>query len=304
MGTFFISLIIIFAGIIVLLSKEAGSQILKSFGFNQSLNKPIGIAITAFGTIILLLSLLFTVDEGEAVVLIQFGKLYDTVDTPGVHVKRPWAQIHSYPKRIREHSMIIEVRSKEGMSVKIDTTTWYKVDEKSIGQIYKEIAANVQALSENIIFPALRTTIRNTVSKYTVKQLYEKRLEISKQIFEDAKIELKKKYIILDNVMLREIKLPQNIEGAVQMKIKAQQDAEAAEFKKQKAIKDAEIKVEEAKGIAKAQSIINKTLTPNYLQHEAIGAYKELVNSKNTTFVIMPTSSKGTGIPLILNAKQ
>ena len=200
--------------------------------------------------------------------------------------------------------MIIEVRSKEGMSVKIDTTTWYKVDEKSIDQIYKEIAANVQALSENIIFPALRTTIRNTVSQYTVKQLYEKRSEISKQIYEDAKIELKKKYVLLDNVMLREIKLPPNIEGAVQMKIKAQQDAEAAEFRKQKAIKDAEIKVEEAKGIAKALAIINRTLTPNYLQHEAIETYKELVNSQNTTFVIMPTSNKGTGLPLILNAKQ
>ncbi len=304
MGPFVISLIIILAGIVITISKKGGGQILEGFGISGELGKPLGIVVTAVGVFIFLFSFLFTVDEGEAVVLIQFGKLYDTVDTPGVQMKRPWANYHSYPKRIREHTAIIEVRTKDGMSVKIDTTTWYKVDTKNIDKIYKEIAANVAALAENIIFPALRTTIRNTVSQYTVKQLYVKRSDISSKIYQDAKVELYKKYVLLDNVMLRDIKLPQNIENAVQMKIKAQQDAEAAEFKKLKAIKDAEIKVEEAKGIAKAQSIINRTLTPNYLQHEAIAAYKELVNSKNATFVIMPTSDKGTGLPLILNAKQ
>jgi regulator of protease activity HflC (stomatin/prohibitin superfamily) len=88
------------------------------------------------------------------------------------------------------------------------------------------------------------------------------------------------------------------------MKIKSQQEAEAAEYRKQKAIKEAEIKVEEAKGIAQAQQIINRTLTPYYLQHEAIEAYKELVNSQNTTFVIMPTSANATGMPIILDAKK
>ncbi len=304
MGPFIISIIIALAGLTIAMSKKGGSQILQAFGISGTLSKPLGFAVSVLGIIMLLYSFIFTIDEGEAVVLIQFGKLYDTVDVPGVHLKRPWANYHSYPKRIREHTTIIEVRTKDGMSVKIDTTTWYKVDTQNIDKIYKQIAANVSALAENIIFPALRTTIRDTVSQYTVKQLYMKRSDISKKIFEDAKIELNKKYVLLDNVMLRDIKLPQNIEGAVQMKVKAQQDAEAAEFKKQRAIKEAEIKVEEAKGIARAQAIINRTLTPNYLQHEAIQAYRELADSKNTTFVIMPTSKSGTGLPLILNAKQ
>ncbi|MDY6935876.1 MAG: prohibitin family protein [Spirochaetota bacterium] len=303
MGLFIISIIIIILGLVIAYSKGAGGQIMEGFGINKEFGKFAGLAGVIIGLFILIYSFLFTVDEGEAVVLVQFGKLYSTIDSPGVHAKRPWATIHAYPKRIREHTTVIEVRTEDGMSVRIDTTTWYKVDTGSIDRIYKEIAADVTALAENIIFPALRTTIRNTVSQYTVKQLYVERTDISKKIFEDAKMELAKKYVLLDNVMLRDIKLPENIESAVQMKIKAQQDAEAAEYKKLKAIKDAEIKVEEAKGIAQAQSIINRTLTPNYLQHEAIAAYKELVNSKNTTFVIMPTNPKATGMPLILNSK-
>jgi len=303
MGIIIISIVIIILGIIITTSKDTGRQLMEAFGINISLSKHIGIAAMLLGFLIFIYSFLVTIDEGEAVVLVQFGKLYDTIDTPGVNFKRPWANFFSFPKRIREHTMSIEVRTKDGMSVHIDTTTWYKVDTKNIDEIYKKIAANVLALEKNIIFPALRTTIRNTVSQYTVKELYIERTDISTKIYSDAKIELIKKYIQLDNVMLRDIKLPPSIEGAMQMKIKSQQEAEAAEYRKQKAIKEAEIKVEEAKGIKQAQKIINSTLTKNYLQHEAIQAYKELVNSKNTTFVIMPTNPNATGMPLILNTK-
>jgi len=70
-----------------------------------------------------------------------------------------------------------------------------------------------------------------------------------------------------------------------------------------KSKKEAEVRIVEAKGIAEAQRIINQTLTKNYLQHEAIQAYGELAGSPNTTFVIMPTSPQGAGLPLIIGNK-
>ncbi|MDH5654520.1 MAG: prohibitin family protein [Spirochaetia bacterium] len=249
-------------------------------------------------------SILFTVDEGEAVVLIQFGKIYDSIDTPGIHTKRPWANTSSYPKRINQSTMQIEVRTMDGMKVTIDTTTWFKVDTGKIDMIYRQTATNVETLKENIIIPALRTTIRNSISKYTVKELYSTREEVQKEILADASDELAKKHVILDNVLLRDIRLPEDVEHSVQGKIRAQQDAEAAEFRKQKAIKEAEIKVEEARGIAKAQAIINQTLTPYYLQHEAIQTYRELASSPNTTFIVMPTSPNASGMPLIIGAPK
>ena len=260
--------------------------------------------IAVFSLMLFSTSILFTVDEGEAVVLIQFGKIFDTIDAPGIHTKRPWADTSSYPKRINQSTMQIEVRTMDGMKVTIDTTTWFKVDTTKIDLIYRETATNVGTLTENIILPSLRTTIRNSIGKYSVKELYEIREEVQKEILIDAAEELAKKHVILDNVLLRDIKLPEEVEQSVQLKIKAQQEAEAAEYKKQKAIKEAEIKVEEAKGIAKAQSIINQTLTPYYLQHEAIQTYRELAGSPNTTFVILPTSPTSSGMPLIIGGAK
>jgi len=53
-----------------------------------------------------------------------------------------------------------------------------------------------------------------------------------------------------------------------------------------------------AEGIAKAQDIIQKTLTPEYIQWEAIEAQKAIADSgRNNTVIYVPSGTNGT--PLI-----
>ena len=59
----------------------------------------------------------------------------------------------------------------------------------------------------------------------------------------------------------------------------------------------AQIRVAEANGIAQAQAIINKSLTPLYLQHEAIQAQVRMAGSPNHTQIYIPTGPNG--IPLV-----
>lgn len=65
--------------------------------------------------------------------------------------------------------------------------------------------------------------------------------------------------------------------------------------------RDAEIRIEEAKGIAEAQGIINSTLTSNYLQHEAIQAQLRMAESPNHTTVYIPVGHNG--MPLVYTPK-
>jgi hypothetical protein len=81
----------------------------------------------------------------------------------------------------------------------------------------------------------------------------------------------------------------------------AQQLLSEKKTQKEIAKSDAEIRVEEAKGIAAAQKIINETLTANYLQHEAINAQLKMAESPNHTTVYIPVGTNG--IPLIKGAK-
>lgn len=61
----------------------------------------------------------------------------------------------------------------------------------------------------------------------------------------------------------------------------------------------AEVRVEEAKGIADSQKIIDSSLTENYLQYLAIKAQEKMAMSPNHTEVYIPSGNNG--IPLIKN---
>lgn len=71
--------------------------------------------------------------------------------------------------------------------------------------------------------------------------------------------------------------------------IQIQQTKQLVQVQQQKA----QIKVAEANGIAEAQRIINNTLTPLYLQHEAIQAQE----SQSNKIIYVPSGNQG--IPLV-----
>ena len=73
----------------------------------------------------------------------------------------------------------------------------------------------------------------------------------------------------------------------------ARQTEQLIENEKQKA----QIRIEEAKGIAESQKLINATLTDQYLQHEAIEAQKSMAGSPNHTQIYIPVGNNG--IPLV-----
>lgn len=97
------------------------------------------------------------------------------------------------------------------------------------------------------------------------------------------------------------VNYPEIVARAVEKKLAAQQLLSEKETQREIARKDAEIRVEEAKGIAQAQKIINATLTPNYLQHEAINAQVKMADSPNHTTVYIPVGTNG--IPMVKGAK-
>ena len=61
--------------------------------------------------------------------------------------------------------------------------------------------------------------------------------------------------------------------------------------------KKAQIRIEEAKGIADSQRIIDSSLTTNYLQYLAIQTQQRMADSRNHTTVYIPSGANG--IPLV-----
>ncbi len=301
MGLFLFSLLTVVVGVAVLLVPNLIP--------NAKGSRVGGVIAILVGGLLLTASMVTVIDAGEVGVVVILGRVQPKPILNGVHLVLPYATIYKYPIRLREYSLIgnqsVEARVQNGLAVKIDTTTLYAIDPKMAGIVYTKVAKTIDVLEARILMPIIRSEIRNIASQYSADELYSlKRDEISKKIEVSIRSNVQAKGVLIDRFMIRKINLPEQVDKMIQLKNSAKQEAEAMKYKKQKEQQEAEIKVIEAQGLAKAQRIINSTLSPNYLQHEAIQAYKVLANSPNATFVILPTSPNATGIPLILNGTK
>ena len=285
--------VILFGLFLILFSRGNQKGIVRSIGFVGLIG----------GSLLMGWACLYTVDEGEALVVTMFKKIMRTVTTPGPHLKFPWEETFSFPSRKQTFTQTISSKSSDGADVELDVTAYIKVDKDHLKNVYINIAKKYSSMISNIIIPNLREVIRASTSKFSIDEIYQERSKLILKLNEDARAELLHNHVIVDGIDLRDVRFPEKIEMAIQSKLEKQEASKAMVFEKEIAEKEAEIKEIEARGIAKAQSIINSTLTSKYLQHEAIQVYKKLAVSTNKTFVVMPTDGKSTGMPMILNTQ-
>ena len=106
--------------------------------------------------------------------------------------------------------------------------------------------------------------------------------------------------MILEQLLVRNITLPQSVKTSIEQKISAEQDAQKMQFVLQKERQEADRKRVEAQGIADYQRIINQGLTDKQLQYETIKAQLEIAKSPNAKIIIMGRGNT----PVILDGKN
>ena len=98
---------------------------------------------------------------------------------------------------------------------------------------------------------------------------------------------------VISSVVVGNVQYPEEVANAVSRKLAATQELQR---------KDTEIEIErkertkrevQAQGIANAMQIIRGQLSAMYIQHEAIEAQKQMVNSPNHTVVYIPVGPMG-----------
>ncbi|MCD6272378.1 MAG: hypothetical protein J7K30_05930 [Deltaproteobacteria bacterium] len=143
----------------------------------------------------------------------------------------------------------------------------------------------------------LRAMIRKNVQTLESREVKEKRKEIAGAVMSGLTEYLSDTPFIVISGVVGNIDYPKIVTEAVEKKLAAKQLLDEKETQQAIVKKDAEIRIEEARGIAEAQRIINSTLTQNYLQHEAINAQLRMASSPNHTTVYIPSGPNG--IPLV-----
>ena len=267
-----------------------------------------GLAVMLAG---LLLASIVQIDAGQVGVKSLFGKVQNDVLTSGLHLINPLMEVSRLDIKTQNYTMsgvhdegiktgddAIRVLTADGLEVTIDLTVLFRLTESDAPRLVRETGVNYV---DKIVRPLTRTKIRDNAVYYDAVALYSnKRDEFQNRIFKSIEDDFKKRGLFLEQLLVRNITLPQSVKATIEGKINAEQEAQKMQFVLQKEKQEAERKRVEARGIADYQRIINQGLTDQQLQYEQIKALKEIATSQNAKIVVM---GKGN-TPLILDTKN
>ena len=251
------------------------------------------------------------IDAGYTGVKKLFGKVQDDVLSSGLHFINPLVEVMEMDIKTQNYTMsglhdesvataddAIRVLTADGLEVTIDLTVLYRLLPTDAPKIVRETGVDYR---DKIVRPLTRTKIRDNAVYYDAVALNStKRDEYQERIFTTIDADFKLRGLVLEQLLVRNITLPQSVKTTIEQKISAEQEAQKMQFVLQKETQEAERKRVEAQGIADYQRIINTGLTDKQLQYESIKAQLEIAKSPNSKIIIM---GKGN-TPVILDGKN
>ena len=261
----------------------------------------IGVIAIAVIALILSNSTFLTIKAGEAGVLFKKfggGLEKETIYGQGFHVVAPWNTMYIYNVKEQTAEESMNVLDKNGLSITVDVTVRFNPFKEKIGYVHERFGKDYTSI---LVIPEVRSAVRQVMGRYSAEEIYStKRAEVETNIINEAESSLSspKNNIQMNALLIREVVLPENIQKAIEMKLVQEQEFLAYQFKLEKEKKEAERKRIAAEGEAKANEIINNSLTNNLLKMRGIEATSDLANSTNAKIIVI--GSGKDGMPLIL----
>ncbi len=140
--------------------------------------------------------------------------------------------------------------------------------------------------------------MRGVTAANTAASLYsDARESIARQIQTDLQTVMQRRGVVIENVLLRDLQLPDTLKQAIEAKQQAQQEAQRMEFVLQREKQESERKRVEAQGIKDFQNIVTEGISEKLLEWKGIEATIELARSSNAKVVVVGNTK--TGLPLI-----
>jgi regulator of protease activity HflC (stomatin/prohibitin superfamily) len=296
---------VILVGIIILVIGIVVSKADPSLKAYRSVITIAGIIVVIVG---FSMASVIQVEPGQVGVQKLFGKVNNNILESGLNIVNPLVKVVMFDTRTQNYTMsgtidegnkigddAIRVLSADGLEVIIDLTVLYKVVPGEAPRILSEIGEDYRNV---IVRPICRTKIRDNAVYYDAVALYStKRDEFQAKIFATIETDFKDRGLLLEQLLVRNITLPESVKTTIESKINAEQEAQKMTFVLQKERQEAERKRVEAQGIADYQKILSTGLSEKQLQYEMI---KAISTSPNAKLIFM---TNGKSLPVLVDGK-
>lgn len=201
----------------------------------------------------------------------------------GLHFVVPFVdQVTLYDARLQEVTLAqtaaqndegsIRARSKEGLDITADVTVQFRIDRSKAAILHKDLGRNY---INTVLRPQLRSKVRDSIGQFGAADLISnQRTQLEASITTELQKSFARNNLILDAILLRELKIPESVAQAIEQKQTAEQQVavernrlQQAEISAQRDVVEAQGKanaaIETAKGQAEALSLRGRSLKEN-----------------------------------------
>ncbi|MCK5332106.1 MAG: protease modulator HflC [Candidatus Marinimicrobia bacterium] len=262
--------------------------------------------------LLILLTGIFTIDEKEQVVILQFGKPVRTIQTPGLHLKIPYPiqELVVFDDRLLEYdSPPEEVLSRDKKTLIVDNyVRWRIVDPLLFLQTVQAIPTALTRL-DDIVYSELRREL----GTHDMSEIITENRELIMEVVTHKSKEATATYgIEVIDVRIRRVDLPPENEASIYARMDAERKRQANKFrsegeeeaKKIRAVTDKDRTIilaeaykqsEEIRGIGDAKAIEiyagAYSADPDFYEYvRTLEALKTILDDKTT--VVLPADSK------------
>merc|ERR1712086_971010 len=237
-----------------------------------------------------------TVEPAHLGIVSVFGSVSETTLESGLHFVNPFATV--IPFNLKTQLLYSEqnVPTQEGLTVELDVSLLYHLNDATVRELFVTLGVDFES---TLILPELQSAVRGLTSEVSAKALYTSgRTEIRNKLVEELKSKLEPRGIVLEDVLLKGIKLPKMLTDAIELKAQAEQESARMEFVLTKEKQEADRKKIEAEGISSFQRIVSEGISTQLLQWKGIEATEKLAASDNAKLVVMGNTKDS--LPVLL----
>jgi regulator of protease activity HflC (stomatin/prohibitin superfamily) len=211
------------------------------------------------------------VGVGEVGIVKHFGAIdpaHPDVFEPGIHTKVPFRDdVVIFDTRIQKEQVDASAASKDGVTIHSTIAINFHIDAAKAPLILQNIGPNYR---ERIVDQQIQQAFKDVTAQYAGLELIQKREEVAIKARTTLKDKLTPYYIVVDEFTIPNYEFPKEFNDAILATQVANQQNLQAKQLQEKARTEAETALIVAQGLANAQKAQATTLTPEYLQLQAI----------------------------------
>ncbi|HLA36002.1 MAG TPA: prohibitin family protein [Rhodocyclaceae bacterium] len=250
------------------------------------------IVVALWGRIFILIK------PGEAGVIyrpLTTGTVTDYIYPEGLHILQPLNSMFKYDTRVQIIFHDINVLTSSGLPIKLSIAVRFQPIYELIGVLHQTVGPDYP---NKIILPQIESVMRRNIGNYTPEDIYTNREGVLSKIITLALEEVGRKFIQVDDIIIRSVELPETVRTSIENKLISEQMFLSYNFKLKTEEQEAKRKQIEAEGIKAYQDIITPTLTDKLLKWQGVQATLDLAKSNNAKVVVVGGGKDG--LPIIL----